>query len=113
MDALSVGSPDASGGAPAIKETYDGVYVLDGFTGTAGSSAVYSDATSSYDLPDGKITMPNLDESYTDAGGTNHATYMDYLRSDALVITGDLVIEEGVALPLMSGAGGSIPCSHL
>jgi len=104
----SVGSPDASGGAPAIKETYDGVYVLDGFTGTAGSSAVYSDATSSYDLPDDKITMPNLDEPYTDAGGTNYATYMDYLRSDALVITGDLVIEEGVSMPLMSGAGGSI-----
>ena len=106
----TIGFPDQSGGSPPIKETIDGCYVSDGWGGTAGASNVYSDngATETYDLGDAMF-MPNLFDPYTDPNtGTDYATYMDYLQTNALVITGDLTLQPGVALSGMSNAHGSI-----
>ena len=106
----TVGSANVSGGAPAVKETFDGVYVTDGYTGSQGESGVYSDngTGSGYDLQEGKLEMPNMDKPYTDEFGTNHTSYMTYLKSKSLVITGDLILEEGVTTTLITGGGGSI-----
>lgn len=105
-----VGQPNVSGGSPAVKETMDGVYVNDGFTGSSASDGVFSDNgfNSKYDLDEGKLTMPSLDDSYTDQYGTYYTTYMSYLKANALVIPGDLVIESGTPRTLVSSSKGSI-----
>lgn len=105
-----VGQPNAAGGSPAVKETMDGVYVTDGFTGSAASDGVYSDNGygSSYDLEDVPVKMPDLDAAYTDKLGNYYPTYMNYLQANALVIPGDLNITAGTAMPFVSNGRGSI-----
>ncbi len=77
-----VGAPDVPGNG--VKETVEGVYITDGYTGNKGESNVYSDngTKNPYDLDDFDIEFPRLSEPY---GG--YASYMDYLRANALVIT--------------------------
>jgi hypothetical protein len=106
----TIGDPNVVGGAPAVKETFDGAYASDGYTGSQGENGVHADNGSGngYDLPDGKVKMPNLDEPYTDKFGTSHISYMTYLKSNALVISGNLVLEQGIAQALISGGSGSI-----
>lgn len=103
------GQNNATGGSPAYKETLDGVYVEDGFTGEPASGSVHSDNgwANGYDLsaaPD----VPNLDAPYTDSYGSDFDSYMDYLRARSLVIPGDLELSAGVDLPLQSSGYGSI-----
>ena len=106
----NIGSPDVPGGSPPVKETMDGCYVADGFGGDAGVTNVFSDngTEEGYDV-EGGIDFPDLYESYTDPGsGMTYPTYLSYLQSNALVISGDLTLMPGVSFPLMSNDFGSI-----
>jgi len=77
----TVGEPNVPGNG--VKETVDGVYITDGYAGTA-PGAVYSDNGTSnpYDLEDVAPTFPRLSAAY---GG--YPSYLDYLRANALVIS--------------------------
>ena len=104
------GFPDVSGGSPPIKEMLDGTYVSDGFGGNKGESAVNSDngTYEGYDLADA-VNLPDLNDSYTDPStGITYPTYMNYLQSNALVISGNLTLKPGQALPPVSNGFGSI-----
>lgn len=105
----SVGNPNATGGSPAVKEFMDGVYVNDGFGGTAGSSQVYSDNGSrmKYNLGD-LVSFPSLTSPVT-VSGTSYTSYMSYLESQALVVTGPINIANGTAYgPITDGLGNSL-----
>jgi hypothetical protein len=106
----STGFPDVPGGSPQIKETLDGCYVPDGFGGDLAESGVHSDngTTEDYDLGDA-LELPNLNDSYTDPStGIWYSTYMNYLQSNALVISGNLTLQPGVGLAPISNGFGSI-----
>jgi hypothetical protein len=105
-----IGQPNRYGEDPAIKEPMDATWVTDGFGGSAANDAVFADNgyDENYDLDDYNIVMPNLDEPFTDKNGVEHSTYMDYLRSDALVVPGDLEIRCGQSLPLLSNGTQSL-----
>jgi hypothetical protein len=79
--ASHVGEPHIPGNG--VKETMDGVYVTDGYAGESGQS-VYADNSKkeSYDLEDTTPAFPSLSEPYQE-----FPTYLDYLRSQALVIS--------------------------
>ena len=79
--AATAGQPDIFGNG--IKETIDGSFVTDGFGGTAGSDNVHSDNgwSNAYDLGD-TVVFPSLSDPYP-----GYATYQDYLRANALVIS--------------------------
>ncbi|MCA1996291.1 MAG: hypothetical protein LDL56_03580 [Armatimonadetes bacterium] len=74
------------------KNTVDGVYVNDGFTGNKGSSAVYSDngASNAYDLGHLDMGFPVVSgigaEPYTDTGGTVWNTQEDFLEARSLPV---------------------------
>jgi hypothetical protein len=104
----TVGQPDASGNS--IKETMDGCYVNDGYTGNKGTSQVYSDngTNQPYDL-ENDLSFPNLIDAYTDPNtGYTYSSYQNYLFGNALVISGDLTLQPGVQYPAQSNAYGSI-----
>lgn len=104
----TVGTPDVSGNS--VKETMDGCYVNDGYTGNQGTSQVYSDNGTSqqYDLEDG-LSFPNLSSPYTDpASGYTYSSFQNYLSSNALVISGNLNLQPGVSYPALSNSYGSI-----
>jgi len=106
----TVGNPDAPGGSPPVKETMDGCYVEDGFGGNSGEGNVFSDngTTEGYDL-EVELDFPDLNDPYTDPNtGIMYATYLSYLRNNALVISGDLTLMPGVSLSPMSNGFGSI-----
>ncbi len=77
----AVGEVDNSGNS--VKETVDGVYVTNGFGGTAGTGHVYSDNgwSNAYDMGD-SVAFPSLSDPYP-----GYATYKDYLKANALVIS--------------------------
>jgi hypothetical protein len=105
-----VGDPDQSGGAPPVKETVDGCYIADGFGGNSGEGNVFSDNGTSegYDV-EGGIEFPDLYEPYTDrTTNITYTTYMDYLKSQALVINGNLLLKPDQGLSSMSNGFGSI-----
>jgi hypothetical protein len=89
----TVGQTNVSGGSPTVKETLDGVYVNDGYGGTAGAANVYSDNGTAqlYDLGDA-IDFPSLNDSFP--GYPDHRTY---LAANALIIPGDVELKPGVA----------------
>lgn len=104
----SVGFSDVTGNS--VKETVDGVYVSDGFGGTRGTGGVFSDNghSNGYDLGDGVVTMPLITQgAYTDAGGTTHANYLQYLQANATVYTGDVTVRKGTAMTI-SGPKGTL-----
>jgi len=106
--AATVGQPDVSGDSD--KETMDGCYVTDGYTGNKGASQVYSDngTNQGYDLED-DLNFPNLSDPYTDPStGYTYSSYQNYLNTNALVISGDLTLKPGVEYPAQSNANGSI-----
>ncbi|MFH1782842.1 MAG: pilus assembly PilX N-terminal domain-containing protein [Candidatus Omnitrophota bacterium] len=76
----TVGEPNDFG--DPYKDTVDGSYVTDGFTGNQGVSNVHSDngTTHRYDLGD-ELSFPLLSDAY---GGYNN--YMDYARDRSLVV---------------------------
>ncbi len=73
------------------KEQVDGVYVTDGFGGSQGAGNVYSDNgySNEYDLGD-SVSFPSLSDAYTDSSGTSFATYQQYLKANACVLTSEL-----------------------
>ena len=78
----SIGSPAL---APGTKYTVDGTYVTDGFVGNQGASNVYSDngTGNPYDIPDSVLSaLPKITDPYD-----GYASYMDYMRANALVIS--------------------------
>ena len=104
----TVGTPNVSGNS--VKETMDGCYVNDGYTGNQGATQVYSDngTNQAYDLEDG-LSFPNLIDSYTDpVTGYTYSSFQNYLNSNALVISGDLNLQPGISYPALSNANGSI-----
>ncbi len=76
-----LGDPNLAGNG--YKETLDQVFVNDGYAGNQGTNNVYSDNgyANGYDLGD-QLSFPSLNDPY---GG--YATYQQYLRANALVIT--------------------------
>jgi len=93
----TIGDADVSGGAPAIKETFDGTYVNDGYSGSGGTDNVYSDNGYSdvYDLGE-ELSFPSLNSPYYDASsGVTYNNYTDYLSSHAYVINGDVTLKPG------------------
>ncbi len=79
--ASRVGEPHIPGNG--VKETMDGVYVTDGYAGDAAQS-VYTDNSRNepYDLDETTPGFPRLSDPYQE-----FPTYLDYLRSEALVIS--------------------------
>lgn len=100
-----VGQSNAPGGSPLVKETMDGVYVNDGYGGTAGSGNVYADngTAEGYDLPEGVIKFPSLND--TSNGYANHRAY---LNANALIIPGDLQLKPGVSYTAPASPYGSL-----
>ncbi len=80
----TVGEADIAGNA--YKETVDGVFVTDGWGGNQGAISVHSDngTASAYDLGDA-VDFPSLSDPYA-----TYATYQDYLKANALVLTSEL-----------------------
>jgi hypothetical protein len=76
-----VGFADISGNA--AKETVNGVYITDGYAGSQGANNVYSDngKFNPYDLGD-SVELLSLSDPYE-----TYATYQDYLKDNALVIS--------------------------
>ena len=106
----TIGEEDVSGGSPAIKETFDGTYVNDGFSGNGGTDNVYSDNGYGdvYDLGN-ELSFPSLNLPYYDEGsGVTYNNYTDYLSSHALVISGDLTLKPGQTYSGGSNSYGSI-----
>jgi hypothetical protein len=86
--ASALGASDQPGND--VKETTDGVFVTDGFTGTSGEDNVFSDngVATPYDMAD-KLSFPSITEPYRD-----YPTYLEYLREKALVITDAAQLEQ-------------------
>lgn len=103
----TVGDPNVTGNS--VKETIKGTYVSDGFAGNAGTANVYSDNgyANGYDLADGLVTLPLIDSGSFTKDSVTYPTYLDYLRSNATVVTGDLTITKGTARTI-SGPKGSL-----
>lgn len=98
----TVGESDVSGNS--VKETVDGVYVTDGWGGNQGAINVNSDngTASAYDLGDA-IAFPSLSDPYM-----GYATYQEYLRDHALVLTTELANIKPNSTFSYSDANGSI-----
>jgi hypothetical protein len=77
-----LGDPDIPGNS--VRETLEGVYITDGYGGEQGERNVYSDngKYNPYDLDEFGIKFPRLSEPYA-----GFDTYLNYLRSRALVIS--------------------------
>jgi hypothetical protein len=81
----SLGQPNVP--ANGLKETVDGCYVTHGYTGNSGATNVHSDngKQSLYDLDEFDLTFPRLSGPSPDG---LQPTYMDWLKANALVISG-------------------------
>ncbi len=101
----TAGEADQSGNN--YKETLDGVYITDGYGGNKGENNVYSDngTQNSYDLGD-SVEFPRLSDPY-DPDGDPDYTYQDYLKDNALVISGDVNLTPN-SVYSQTGANGSI-----
>ena len=85
----SIGSPVL---VPGTKYTVDGTYVTDGFVGNQGTINVHSDngTSSPYDLPASALSaFPKITDPYE-----TYASYMDYMRANALVISDPAALSE-------------------
>src|SRR5205823_4963756 len=104
----TAGAANVTGGNPPVKETLDGTYVNDGFSGSKGSSSVYSDngTTKTYDLT-GKVSFPDV-MSGTTVGNTNYTDHMSYLSTIGLHITGPLNLQPNQSYSASDGYGNSL-----
>jgi len=84
----TIGEENSSG--DSYKETVDGVYITDGYTGNKGDVNVYSDngTANAYDLGD-TVSFPSLSDPYLD-----YESYQEYLRDNALVISEDAQLSQ-------------------
>jgi hypothetical protein len=103
----TIGDPHATGGAPAIKETINGVYVSDGFGGNQGSDQVYSDNGTSqpYELGDW-VKFPDL-ITPTEIDGVQYDSHMDYLAAKGLTIEGPITLKPNESFGPYSDANGN------
>jgi hypothetical protein len=98
----TVGQTNAAAGTPTVKETMEGVFVSDGFGGSAGGSAVHSDngTANHYDLDglpeDKKVRFPTLQDAVR-VNSVDYATHEAYLSAVGVHYTGNLIIERGIA----------------
>ncbi len=101
--AATVGSGNTAGNS--IKETMDGCYVTDGYTGNKGASSVYSDngSNADYDLGDGLVTFPSLADPCPPYG-----TYQDYLQSTSYVRNGALTLGTSTSYVFGDANGGLV-----
>ncbi|MHB1000980.1 MAG: hypothetical protein ACYC27_17190 [Armatimonadota bacterium] len=74
------------------KEMLDGMYVTDGYGGTAGTTNIYSDngTNQGYDLGD-RVEFPSLFDPYT-KNGISYSTYEAYLDANSLLVSDISVI---------------------
>ncbi|MDZ4133173.1 MAG: pilus assembly PilX N-terminal domain-containing protein [Dethiobacteria bacterium] len=108
----NVGKPETATGE---KDPVAGVYVTDGYTGTAGAANVFSDngTGNAYDLGN-DVTFPSLTAPYTDPDtGANYATYAAFLTVKSYVHTGNLDISDNTASFTIGDAKGSISWNKL
>jgi hypothetical protein len=94
-------------GSPSLKETMDGVYVTDGFSGNQGS--VYSDngTSNGYNLGT-MLRFPSVMEP-VEKGGTTYPTYMAYLKTIGMTISGPVTFKPGETYgPFSDGRGNSL-----
>lgn len=94
----SVGEPTVGG--TGLKESLDGVYTNQGFTGSPGAANVYADngAGGRFDLPREVTAFPDLTGPYTGPplppAGAAPASHDASLRATALGIEGSLTIDK-------------------
>ncbi|MHB1458359.1 MAG: hypothetical protein ACYC0V_15740 [Armatimonadota bacterium] len=104
----TAGDPNVAGND--IKERLDGMYVTDGYGGTAGTTNVFSDngTTQGYDLGD-KIKFPSLLEPYKDKNDNNtpYKTYEDYLLAKSMPITETNIITSSTSFSYTSPNGAN------
>ncbi len=103
----TVGDPNYTGNT--YKESMDGVFVSDGFGGNKGAASVYADNGTSnpYDLGDDAVDLPLIDTGAYTKDGTTYSNYLDYLKQNGTVYSGDLTVTKGNALTI-SGPKGSL-----
>lgn len=105
----TVGDANTAGGSPPLKETMDATHVSDGFGGNSGSDHVYSDNgyKAKYDLGN-ILAFPALTDPVV-KNGVSYASYMDYLRTAGMVVTGSMTLKKGTAYgPISDGRGNSL-----
>ncbi len=97
----------------ASKNTLDGVYVSDGFTGNKGVANVYSDngTSNTYDLGNLGIQFPVISgigaQTYVDKSGTSWTNEKNYLDSKALVIPITTILANTAAFSYGPDANGN------
>lgn len=94
------------------KNTLDGVYVNDGFSGNAGASSVYSDngTGEAYDLDGFDIHFPLITGIGAEEfiyGGTQYNTYKDFYDSKALVVPVTTITKSTTAFSYGPDANGN------
>jgi hypothetical protein len=101
----TVGDPNNTGNT--TKETMDGAYVSDGFGGNKGAASVYADngTSSHYDLPEDTVNLPLIDTGSYTKDGVTYATYLDYLKQNGTVHTGNISILNGTAQTITGPKG--------
>jgi hypothetical protein len=93
----SVGDPNVVGGSPPVKETMDGTYVSDGYGGNKGATQVYSDNGTKFKYNLGNmVDFPTLTSPVV-KDGVQYSTYMEYLTTVGLVVTGNVTLTPGTA----------------
>jgi len=95
------------------KNTLDGVYVSDGFTGNKGAASVFSDngTSNTYDLGNLGIQFPVITgigaQNYVDKSGTTWTDEKTYLDSKALVIPVTTILANTTAFTYGPDANGN------
>lgn len=96
------------------KGTIDGSFVSDGYTGTRGASAVYSDngTSNAYDLGNLGMKFPLISgigsEAYVDKDGNVWPTQEDYLDAKSMTVNMTQIVANTAAFSLSDGNGNSI-----
>jgi hypothetical protein len=96
------------------KNTVDGMYVNDGYTGNKGSSAVFSDngTANQYDLGNLGIQFPIINgigaQNYVDKSGTTWSTQQNYLDNNSLTIPVNTILASTTAFSYSDANGNSI-----
>jgi len=100
----TLGEPNVNGNS--VKETIDGAYVTEGYSGNQGANNVYSDngKTTGYDLGDA-VEFPSLSDP---APEDTSKTFQQYFHDNALVLTNQLAAVTPTSTFSYSNAYGSI-----
>lgn len=97
----------------ASKNTVDGMYVNDGYGGTKGAAAVFSDngTTNQYDLGNIGLQFPVISgigaQTYVDKNNTSWTTHESYLDTNALVVPVNTILASTTAFSYGPDANGN------